>query len=248
MLNASLLSTLLLEPKYLHWLYQGFFVTLQLSFATIIASTLLGICLTTLVDDDVICLIRYPLKMMSSLLRNTPLLVQLFFWYFAVSQLLPETLMDWLNKQHSTMLFGIMFHQPSFESVTAFVGLTFYFSAFIAEELRAGIRGITFGQKNAAYALGLTRWQTMRFIILPQALRLAFPPVLGQYMNIIKSSSLAMAIGVAELSYMSRQIETETLRTFQAFAIATLFYIFAIIFIEIIGSCIKFHRQIRVSR
>lgn len=75
----------------------------------------------------------------------------------------------------------------------------------------------------------------MRHVVLPQALKIAMPPLLGQYMNIIKNSSLAMAIGVAELSYASRQVETETLRTFQAFGIATVLYIAIIALIEAWG-------------
>lgn len=72
----------------------------------------------------------------------------------------------------------------------------------------------------------------MRYIVLPQALKIALPPLLGQYMNVIKNSSLAMAIGVAELSYASRQVETETLRTFQAFGVATFLYIAVIALME----------------
>lgn len=75
----------------------------------------------------------------------------------------------------------------------------------------------------------------MRHVVLPQALKIAMPPLLGQYMNIIKNSSLAMAIGVAELSYASRQVETETLRTFQAFGVATVLYIAIIALIEAWG-------------
>ncbi|MOA39960.1 putative glutamine ABC transporter permease protein GlnM [compost metagenome] len=72
----------------------------------------------------------------------------------------------------------------------------------------------------------------MRYVVLPQALKIAMPPLLGQYMNVIKNSSLTMAIGVAELSYASRQVETETLRTFQAFGVATVLYIAIIALLE----------------
>lgn len=112
------------------------------------------------------------------------------------------------------------------------VGLTLYSSAFIAEEIRAGIGGVARGQKHASLALGLTPWQAIRYVVLPQALKIAMPPLLGYYMNIIKNSSLTMAIGVAELSYASRQVETETLRTFQAFGVATVLYIAIIALIE----------------
>jgi polar amino acid transport system permease protein len=71
-------------------------------------------------------------------------------------------------------------------------------------------------------------------VVLPQALRIALPPLFGQYMNLVKNTSLTMAIGVVELSYTSRQIETETLKTFQAFGVATLFYIAIIVAIELV--------------
>ena len=125
---------------------------------------------------------------------------------------------------------------PSFEFIIGLIGLTCYSSAFIAEEFRAGIMGVSNGQEQASLALGLTRWQSMRFIILPQSFRIAFPPLIGQYMNIIKNSSLTMAIGVLELSYVSRQVETESLKTFQDFAVATFLYIFAIVIVGTLGN------------
>ncbi|MCT6868189.1 MAG: ABC transporter permease subunit, partial [Gilliamella apicola] len=109
-------------------------------------------------------------------------------------------------------------------------------SAFIAEEFRAGIAGVSVGQQQASLALGLTWWQSMRFIILPQSISIAFAPLIGQYMNIVKNSSLTMAIGVLELSYVSRQVETESLKTFQDFAIATFLYILAIVIIGTLGN------------
>jgi len=136
--------------------------------------------------------------------------------------------MQWLNSAHQV---GPL-EWPSFEFLAGFFGLTLYSTAFIAEEIRSGIRGVAGGQKYAAQALGLTGWQAMRYVVLPQALKIALPPLLGQYMNVIKNSSLTMAIGVAELSYASRQVETETLRTFQAFGVATVLYIAIIALLE----------------
>lgn len=217
----------LLSPMYLGWLWQGFLLTLILSVCASIAATLLGFLLAGMRDSRV-RLLRIIATCYSSVFRNTPLLVQLFFWYFAAGQLLPGGLMQWLNTPHQIGLFS----WPSFEFLAGFIGLTCYSASFIAEEIRAGIRGVASGQKNAAWALGLTGWQSLRYIILPQALRIAFPPLLGQYMNVIKNSSLTMAIGVAELSYASRQVETETLRTFQAFGVATILYILTIAVLE----------------
>lgn len=219
-----------LSPLYLGWLWQGFLLTVEISFCASIAATLLGFCVAAMRDSRIAALRLFVIGY-SSLFRNTPLLVQLFFWYFAAGQLLPSSVMQWLNSPHQAGPFS----WPSFEFLAGVIGLTLYSTAFIAEELRAGIRGVAPGQKNAAWALGLTGWQAMRFVILPQALRIAFPPLLGQYMNIIKNSSLTMAIGVAELSYASRQVETETLLTFQAFGVATVLYIGVIALLEAWG-------------
>ncbi|MCL2893799.1 amino acid ABC transporter permease [Brenneria tiliae] len=221
----------LLAPQYLGWLWQGFLVTLWISLCTIILATSLGFLLAAARDSQ-LRLLRWPVMAYSSLFRNTPLLIQLFFWYFGAGQLFPSEMMQWLNMPHVITLLGMGVVWPSFEFLAGLFGLTLYSSAFIAEEIRAGIGGVARGQKYAALALGLTGWQSMRYIVLPQALKIALPPLLGQYMNVIKNSSLAMAIGVAELSYASRQVETETLRTFQAFGVATFLYIAVIALME----------------
>ena len=173
--------------------------------------------------------------------RNVPLLVQLFFWYFGVPALLPEALVSWLNTPHETPLLD----WPSFEFLAGAWGLTLYTSAFVAEEFRAGIASVRPEQRAAGLALGLTQRQVWRVVVLPQALRTALPPLLGQYMNALKNSSLAMAIGLAELSYASRQVETETFKTFQAFGIATLLYIGAIALIEAFGQALQQTRRYR---
>ncbi|CAI1175717.1 TPA: amino acid ABC transporter permease [Serratia liquefaciens] len=226
-MNLQQLSDWLLAPQYLSWLWEGFLLTLWLSACASLAATLLGFLLTAMRDSR-LRVLRWLAVGYSSLFRNTPLLVQLFFWYFAAGQILPSAAMQWLNTPHHI---GPL-EWPSFEFLAGFFGLTLYSTAFIAEEIRSGIRGVASGQKYAANALGLTGWQAMRYVVLPQALKIAMPPLLGQYMNVIKNSSLTMAIGVAELSYASRQVETETLRTFQAFGVATVLYIAIIALLE----------------
>lgn len=238
------LSHYLLEPHYLNWLWNGFLITLLISFWTIIIATLFGFILSAARDSS-IAPIRWLAASYTSLFRNTPLLVQLFFWYFASGEILPQSVMMWLNTPHEVSLLGITLSWPSFEFLAGVIGLTFYSAPFIAEELRAGIQGVKQGQKYASLALGLTQWQSMRYVILPQAFRIALPPLLGQYMNVIKNSSLTMAIGVAELSYASRQVETESLRTFEAFGVATVLYIAAIALIEAWG---QWHQQRKLAQ
>ena len=234
-MQSSLLHLDWLEPHYFGWLAQGVAVTLWLSLLVVIAATLLGLVLAALRASP-LWLLRLPAIAWLTLFRNTPLLVQLLFWYFGAASLLPEAAMNWLNSPHVLAQLGpLSLGWPSFEFLAGLLGLTLYSSAFIAEELRAGIRGVARGQFEAATAQGLKPWQVWRFVILPQALRIAQPPLFGQYMNVVKNSSLTMAIGLAELSYASRQVETETLKTFQAFGVATLFYIGIIAVLEVLS-------------
>lgn len=225
----------LLEPRYLWWLWDGFLVTLAISFFTIIFSTILGFLLV-IAQQSRIKLIKGIVMGYNAIFRYSPLLPQLFFWYFGIGNLLPTEFKMWLFDEPQIQLWFFTLKMPSFEFIIGFIGLTCYSSAFIAEEFRAGIAGVSVGQQQASLALGLTWWQSMRFIILPQSISIAFAPLIGQYMNIVKNSSLTMAIGVLELSYVSRQVETESLKTFQDFAIATFLYILAIVIIGTLGN------------
>lgn len=227
-------STQLLAPEYLDWIWRGLGITIWISFCAIVVSSLLGFVVAAARDSHIVFLHWLALTYIS-LFRNTPLLIQLFFWYFAVGGILPESVMQWLNTPHQLTILGIQLAWPSFEFLAGVMGLILYSTPFIAEELRAGIYGVKQGQKFAALALGLSGWQAMRYVVLPQALKIAMPPLLGQYMNIVKNSSLTMAIGVAELSYVSRQIESQSLQTFTAFGVATILYIAIIAVMEAWG-------------
>ncbi|EPG9489145.1 amino acid ABC transporter permease [Pseudomonas aeruginosa] len=234
----------LLAPQYLRWLLDGFLLTLGLALLSCLLATLIGALIGAPLAIARLSrrrLLSWPARAYLALFRNTPLLVQLFFWYFGVPALLPEALVSWLNTPHETPLLD----WPSFEFLAGAWGLTLYTSAFVAEEFRAGIASVRPEQRAAGLALGLTQRQVWRVVVLPQALRTALPPLLGQYMNALKNSSLAMAIGLAELSYASRQVETETFKTFQAFGIATLLYIGAIALIEAFGQALQQTRRYR---
>ena len=234
----------LLAPRYLHWLFDGFLLTLGLSLLVCVVATALGalLYLARAARPRWLCL---PARLYVLVIRNTPLLVQLFFWYFGVTALLPEAWVSWLNTPRSLALGPVSLDWPSFEFIAGFWGLTLYTTAFIAEELRAGIDSVRHEQRAAGLALGLRPAQVWRYVILPQGLRTALGPLLGQYMNAVKNSSLTMAIGLADLSYASRQVETETFKTFQAFGFATLLYVLSIAVIEAVGQLIQHSRHYR---
>lgn len=229
--SGEFFSEHFLAPEYLEWFGYGLLLTVWISVCTIVASTLLGFVVASARDSQIAPL-RWVVNIYISIFRNTPLLVQLFFWYFASGQILSSDMMAWLNTPHEITIVGITLGWPSFEFLAGFIGLTLYTVPFIAEEIRSGIRGVRQGQKYAAQALGLTEWQAMKSVVLPQAVKIAMSPLLGQYMNVVKNSSLTMAIGVAELSYVSRQVESQTLQTFTAFGLATVLYIAIIALME----------------
>ena len=143
------------------------------------------------------------------------------FWYFGVIPLLPELWRDWLNETH--IYAGFTF--PSMELIAGIWGLGLFSAAFIAEELRAGVRAVSTGQFEAARSQGLSAWQTLRYVILPQALANSWQPLIGQYLNVMKSSTLAMSIAVAELCYQVNQIESYNLHAIEAFAVGSLIYL-----------------------
>ena len=144
--------------------------------------------------------------------RNTPLLIQMFFWYFGSYSVLPESVNNWL-------------YNHNFEFTAGVISLTIYTSAFIAEEIRSGIFAIPKTQLESSRACGLSFIQSMVHVILPQAFRIIIPPLISQFLNLIKNSSLAMTIGVMELTYMARQIESYSFHGFEAFTVSTLIYI-----------------------
>jgi polar amino acid transport system permease protein len=144
--------------------------------------------------------------------RNTPLLVQLFFWYFAFPQVLPEEM--------RAVIFDM-----NFEFWCATVGLSIYTGSFMAEVIRAGVQSIPKGLLEAAYSSGLTYFQALRTIILPLAFRAIIPPLGSEFLNNMKNSSLAMVIGVAELTWQSQQGESLTFRGFEFTTAATVIYL-----------------------
>lgn len=197
--------------KYLDWLLSGLKVTVQLSAVAMVASFVLGLAIAVLRLSPLRPL-RAAAVAYVEFFRNTPLVVQIFFWYFGSYQLLPAALNDWLNNHN-------------FEFAAAVIALTIYTSAFIAEDIRSGILAVPREQMEAARSAGFSYLAAMRRVILPQAVRITVPPLVNQFLNLTKNSSLAMTIGVAELTYQARQVESYSFKGFEAFTAATVVYL-----------------------
>jgi len=208
----------------LQWIISGFLTTLWVSAAGIILATLLAILLLGLRLAGgrpgralVACWV--------SLFRNTPLLVQLLFWYFSAWNLLPLTVKDFVNEEHAWSILpgNVWWLTPEF--LCAMWGLGVFTSAFLIEEIASGLRAIPDGQREAALTQGFTTLGLFRHILLPQGLANAWQPIVGQYLNLMKLSSLASGIGFAELTYQVRQIESYNAHALEAFAVGTVLYL-----------------------
>ena len=117
-------------------------------------------------------------------------------------------------------------------------------AAYVSEDLRSAMRAISHGQFEAARAMGLSFLQTMRYVVIPQALRHATPSLVNEMLLLLKNTSLLMAIGVAELTYATRQIETQTFRTFEIFALATIAYLAISVCIMLTGHALERHFRV----
>ena len=197
---------------YLRALAVGLANTFKVSLAGIVAATLLGFALG-LLQLSRHALLRGLSVAYVEFIRNAPLLVQLFFWYALISEALPGP-REALSPLPGVFLSnrGVFFPLPgsvpvlegfnfaggghlSPEFAALLAGLVAYTAAFIAEIVRAGVLAVPRGQHEAADALGLGFYERTKSIILPQALRLIVPPLTSQYLNLVKNSSLAVAIG-----------------------------------------------------
>jgi glutamate/aspartate transport system permease protein len=145
--------------------------------------------------------------------RNMPLLVQLFLWFFVLPELLPHAAGLWLKQI------------PDAPFYTAAIGIGLFMSARVAEQLRAGIGSLPRGQKMAATALGLTTVQTYRYVLLPMAFRIIMPPLTSEFLNTIKNTSVAITIGLIELTGEARAMQEFSFQVFEAFTAATVLYL-----------------------
>jgi len=148
------------------------------------------------------------------LFRNIPLLVQMFLWYFVIPEFIPPL---------KRLMVG---SDPVYaQFVAAVLCLGLFTSARIAEQVRAGVQSLPRGQRMAGMAVGLTQPQVYRFVLLPMAFRIVIPPLTSETMNLIKNSSIALTIGLAELTFRSREIGEYTFNFFESFSAATIIYI-----------------------
>jgi polar amino acid transport system permease protein len=149
--------------------------------------------------------------------RGVPLLVQLLAWYFAVPQLVQR-----LGTQLNIPF--MMTYRPE-PVIMAIVGLTICYGAYMSEIYRAGIQSIGKGQMEAARSLGMSQTQAMRYIVLPQAVRVILPPLGNEFISLLKDSSLVSVVGVADLTRRGREFMGQTATPIETWTVVALLYL-----------------------
>lgn len=195
---------------YLNWMFKAWGWTVAVSAGAIVLALAVGVVvgiLRTLPQDRMSGRIWNTFAMAwVELFRNIPLLVQIFIWYFVFPELFPT-----------------LKSLPSFVLVVCALGL--FTSARIAEQVRAGIQSLPRGQRHAAQALGMKTWQTYRYVLMPMAVRIILPPLTSEAMNLVKNSSAAFAVSIAELTQYAMQVAEETARPIEVYFVVTILYV-----------------------
>ena len=194
---------------YLEWMFDAWGWTLSVAgsawVVAMVSGCLMGILRTLPPDNAVNVGLSKFANAWVELFRNIPVLVQIFIWYFVLPKVFPA-----------------MQQVPGF--VLVVFGLGFFTSARIAEQVRAGIQALPRGQRYAAMAMGFTTWQTYRYVLLPIAFRTIWPPLTSESMNLLKNSSVAFAVSIAELTMYAMQVQEETSRGIEVYLAVTALY------------------------
>ena len=199
---------------YLHYLVVGLGWTLATALAAWVIALVIGSVVGTLRTTPYPWIVRLGNGYVE-IFRNVPLIVQMFLWFFVAPELVPKAMGDWIKQMPP----------PWGPYVPAVLCLAIYTSVRVAEQVRAGVGSLPRGQRMAGIAMGLTEAQAYRYVILPQTFRIILPPLTSEFMNCIKNSSVALTIGLLELTGRARAMQEFSFRVFEAFATATVIYL-----------------------
>lgn len=228
------LMALLLNPEFSAMLLSGLKVTLFVALGSwLLAMSMAVILLAMRFSPSRPA--QWVVEAYISYHRNIPTLVQMMLWYFGIANFLPDSLQAWLAENQA-------------EAVFAVIALGLCQGAYFCEDLRSGFRAVPLGQAEAARALGHSYIGAMRHVLMPQAVRNAVPALVNHSVSLFKNSSLAMAIGAAELTHAVKEMESRTFRAFEAYLIATVIYLVISLLIMAVGSWIERRTALTTAR
>ena len=218
---------------WLHYLLGGLVWTMLTALAAWVIALTIGSIVGTLRTTPLAWVVRLG-NLYVEIFRNIPLLVQMFLWFFVLPELLPKTIGDAIKQMPP----------PWASYLPAVLCLGIYTSVRVAEQVKAGIQSLSRGQLMAGTALGLSLPQTYRYVLLPMAFRIVMPPLTSEFLNIIKNSSVALTIGLLELTGRARAMQEFSFKVFEAFSAATLIYLVTNLVIVLLMR--KFENSLRV--
>ena len=201
--------------SYQEWcpglLMLGMWVTIKVSLYAIVIGILLGIWggIARISANPAARWLAYTYV---ELIRGTPLLVQIFIWYYIGSTLINQLFQQYIGFEIPALWYGV-------------IALAMFTGAYVTEIVRSGIQSINLGQTEAARSLGMTHFQSLRYIIMPQAMRRILPPLAGQFISLIKDSSLLGIIAVRELTKATREAVTTSFASFELFFTCAALYL-----------------------
>jgi len=227
-----------LVPNYL---LQGLITTLKLSVWSIILATIVGITIGLFRTSKNLFL-RMVGRTYVELIRNLPPLVLIFlFYFFAADQIIPllgvEEFVRNLSDDTQAIL-AIFFTEKHLftQFISGVITLAFFEGAYIAEVIRAGIESVERGQKEAAYSLGLSWLDEMRFVIMPQAIKRVLPPLANEFINTIKYSAITSVVSIQELTFMGRQVVVATRYIFETWITVSVMYMVLTLSLSLLAS------------
>lgn len=225
---------------YFHQLLKGLGITLAMSIVSAVAALFLGIFF------GLARLSRFkPLYGLATayveLFRNTPLLVQIYFFYFAFPQVLPDAAREFIFYDIDISWFGLNF---TFEFWCMVLALSVYTGSYMAEVIRAGLQSIPKGLLEASYSSGLSYFQVLRKIILPIAFRNIIPPLGSEFLNNLKNSSLSLFIGAMDLTWQMTEMSSLTFKNFEFSCMTSLFYLVTCLFISAVMNSVNKKLQV----
>jgi polar amino acid transport system permease protein len=197
-------------------LIAGFWTTVWLSLVCLALSVVIGI-VGAWAQGARSRALRWLVAAYIEFFRNTPPLVQLYFFYFAIGSVMPTT----------TNRFGL--EEPILDNIAwAIISLSFFAGAFNVEIFRSGVEAVPDSTKEAAEALGYTRLQTYIYIVLPLAFRVCLPALNNNLVNLVKTTTLAYAIAVPEMLYMANQIWSDSVNVPEMMTFLLIAYVFLV--------------------
>lgn len=230
-------------------LLHGLATTLRLAVWATILATIIGLIMGYWRTCNNLTL-RIISRCYVELIRNIPPVVFIFIFYFFISsQLFPAVGLEDINREHGLVnnpVFRFMFGEPALLTnfLAGMLCLAIFEAAYITEIVRAGIQSIPSGQWEAANAVGLSRFNTLRDIILPQAVRKILPPLAGQFITLIKDSAIVSLISIQELTFLATEVASSTTKVFETWILVAGMY-----FILCFGFAIFFkHLEARAAR